>query len=81
MSYAVATVICIGLNLVIQAIMVFSNHPLDRQVKEQAIVWTLIKPGVDAHRVATKAKVQEGDAIDARAEMTGIRVVEMVTER
>ena len=54
--------------------------PLDKQVKEQAIVWTLIKPGVDAHRVA-KAQTQEGVIADTRSEMTTIRVVEMVTER
>ena len=61
--------------------MVFFTKPLGKQVKEQAIVWTLVKPGVDAYRVATKAQAQEGDAIDARAEMTGMRVIEMVTER
>ena len=80
MSYALASVICLGLNLAIQSGMVFSSHPLDKQVKEQAIVWTLIKPGVDAHRVA-KAQTQEGVIADTRSEMTTIRVVEMVTER
>ncbi len=81
MSYALATAICLGLNLTIQSAGVFLTKPLDKQVKEQAIVWTLIKPGIDAHRVATKAQTQEGDAVDARGEMTGMRVIEMVTER
>ena len=81
MSFALASVICLGLNLLIQSVLVFLGKPLDKQLKEQAIIWTLIKPGVDAHRVATKAQTQEGVAGDARAEMTAVRVVEMVTER
>ena len=81
MSYALAIAICLGLNLMIQSGMVFFSKPLDKQFKEQAIVWTLMKPGVDAYRVATKAQAQEGDAVNARSEMTGARVIEMVTER
>ena len=81
MSYALASVICLGLNLTIQSIIVLTSKPLDKQMKEQAIVWTIIKPGVDAHRVSTKIQTQEGDAVDTRSEMTGIRVLEMVTER
>eukprot|EP00518_Triparma_eleuthera_P004986 CAMPEP_0182456670 /NCGR_PEP_ID=MMETSP1319-20130603/2461_1 /TAXON_ID=172717 /ORGANISM="Bolidomonas pacifica, Strain RCC208" /LENGTH=149 /DNA_ID=CAMNT_0024654979 /DNA_START=71 /DNA_END=520 /DNA_ORIENTATION=+ len=81
MSYAVASVICIGLNLMLQSLAVFNTKPLDKQMKEQAIVWTLVKPGVDAYRVATKSQTQEGDAVDARAEMTGIRAAEMVRLR
>ena len=81
MSYALASVFCIGLNLAIQSTIVFFGKPLDKQLKEQAIVWTLIKPGVDAYRVATKVQTQAGDATDARTEMTGVRVTEMVTER
>ena len=61
--------------------MVFFTKPLGKQVKEQAIVWTLVKPGVDAYRVATKAQAQEGDVIEAHTEMTMARVTEMVTER
>mmetsp|Transcript_31167 Transcript_31167/g.61752 ORF Transcript_31167/g.61752 Transcript_31167/m.61752 type:complete len:193 (+) Transcript_31167:123-701(+) len=80
MSFALASVICLGLNLTFQSVVVFVTHPLGKQVKEQAIVWTLIKPGVDAHRVSTKAQTQEGDAVDTRSEMTGMRVIEMVTE-
>ena len=81
MSYALASVICIGVNLTIQSLMVFFTKPIDKQLKEQAITWTLVKPGVDAHRVATKSQTQEGDATNARADMTAARVVEMVTER
>eukprot|EP00518_Triparma_eleuthera_P020772 CAMPEP_0197549932 /NCGR_PEP_ID=MMETSP1320-20131121/3695_1 /TAXON_ID=91990 /ORGANISM="Bolidomonas sp., Strain RCC2347" /LENGTH=479 /DNA_ID=CAMNT_0043110229 /DNA_START=103 /DNA_END=1542 /DNA_ORIENTATION=+ len=79
-SFALASLICLGLNLTIQSAGVFLTKPLDKQLKEQAIVWTLIKPGVDAHRVATKAQTQEGDAISTRADMTVARVIEMVTE-
>ena len=81
MSFALASVICLGLNLTLQSVYVFLGKPPDKQLKEQAIVWTLIKPGVDAHRVATKAQTQEGDAVDTRTEMTTARVIEMVTER
>ena len=70
MSYAVASVICIGLNLTFQCLVVFFTKPLDKQMKEQAVVWT-----------STKIQTQEGDAVDTRSEMTGMRVVEMVTER
>jgi hypothetical protein len=78
MTYALAIAICIGLNLAIQSCSVFLTKPLEKQLKEQAIVWTLMKPGIDAYRVHTKAQTQAGDAIDARAEMTGMRVIEMV---
>ena len=61
--------------------MVFFTKPPDKQVKEQAIVWTLVKPGVDAYRVATKAQTQAGHKTDARTEMSAMRVAEMVTER
>ena len=81
MAYALASVICISLNLTLQSVGVFFTKPLDKQLKEQAITWTLVKPGVDAHRVATKSQTQEGDATNARADMTAARVVEMVTER
>ena len=73
--------ICIGLNLSLQSIIVLGTKPLDKQLKEQAIVWTLIKPGVDAYRMATKAQTQEGDVVDPRADMAVARVSEMVTER
>ena len=81
MSFALASVICLGLNLSLQSLTVYNTKPIDKQLKEQAILWTLVKPGVDAYRVATKVQTQEGDTVDAREEMTMCRVVEMVAER
>mmetsp|Transcript_31169 Transcript_31169/g.61756 ORF Transcript_31169/g.61756 Transcript_31169/m.61756 type:complete len:492 (+) Transcript_31169:103-1578(+) len=80
LPYALASMICVGTNLVLQSILVFMSHPIGSQVKEQAILWSLLKPGIDAHRVASKAETEEAAAVDARSEMTGARVIEVVAE-
>ena len=79
MSYALASLVCVGMNLLIQSILVFLGRPASQQVKEQLIVWLLVKPAVDAHRVASNSETV-GAVVSARAEMTTIRVVEMVAE-
>mmetsp|Transcript_15445 Transcript_15445/g.30798 ORF Transcript_15445/g.30798 Transcript_15445/m.30798 type:complete len:493 (+) Transcript_15445:35-1513(+) len=79
-SYAMPLLIFVGLNLVFQSISVFLNYPLSHQLKEQAIVWTLLKPAVDAHRLASEVETQVGAVGDARSEMTLGRIIEMVVE-
>jgi len=47
---------------------------------EQLFVWLLVKPGVDAYRVASKSETEAGVALNTRTEMTGIRMMELVAE-
>ena len=47
----------------------------------QAIVWSVLKPGFDACRLATKVEMKAGGEVKARGEMTGMQVCEMVFER
>jgi len=81
-TFSLATAVCLGLNLSAQSILVLlQNRKLTwwRQLKEQAFVWCLIKPGVDIWRVLKK-KNEDDAIVNARTEMTGVRIVEMVTE-
>ena len=43
-------------------------------------MWTLVKPGIDAHRAAVNTAQVAGSLADARTSMTTQRVVEMVSE-
>jgi len=80
LSYALGTLVCVLINLVVQSFQTFASHPLGSQVKEQIIVWSLLKPAVDAHRVASKADAEKGARIEVLAEMSGARVIELVAE-
>ena len=82
-SYALATGICVGLSLSIQAIGLFLINrklPLLTQLREQLFVWTLVKPSIDAFRVATHKEQEAGSRISAESELTGHRTVELVFE-
>ena len=43
-------------------------------------MWTFIKPGADAYRVATKAEIEDGQTMDNRSAMSLARIIEMVFE-
>ncbi|GMI18588.1 hypothetical protein TrLO_g8969 [Triparma laevis f. longispina] len=83
-NFALATAACIGLNIGLQSLFAFMNNmkkPVAIQLREQLIVWTLVKPGVDAYRyrMALKKRGEQG-VMDIQVEMMTTRVVEMVTE-
>jgi hypothetical protein len=54
--------------------------PWQRQLKEQIYVWSLMKPGVDAWRVASGTAHEEGHMMDAQTELTANKSVELVAE-
>ena len=56
------------------------KYPLKRQVKEQLFVLSLLKPAVDSFRVASYSEHEEGSVMDARSELTIMKVVELVFE-
>jgi len=88
LGFAHATLACVSLNLVLQSIMTYAFHkgrPVWEQVKEQLIVWSLLKQGVIAYRYTTSTDrkadfTQAGVVVDAQTEMTATRLVEMVCE-
>jgi hypothetical protein len=79
----------IGANLLLQAGLVFvQTHGLKgtrrqrwkRVFFELLSVVTLMKPGVDAYRVASGAEQQPGAAVNPLEEMVGTKVFELVLE-
>eukprot|EP00518_Triparma_eleuthera_P022167 CAMPEP_0197568442 /NCGR_PEP_ID=MMETSP1320-20131121/37322_1 /TAXON_ID=91990 /ORGANISM="Bolidomonas sp., Strain RCC2347" /LENGTH=420 /DNA_ID=CAMNT_0043130717 /DNA_START=71 /DNA_END=1330 /DNA_ORIENTATION=+ len=82
-SFALASLLCVLLNLVGQSALVFlanRNLPTWRQIREQGIVWTCTKPGFDAYRVSISRKREVGTIFDARVEQTARKVIELVFE-
>ena len=70
-------------NLIFQAFGTFAQNrakPWQRQLKEQFFVWSLVKPGVDAWRVASGAAQEEGQVVDAQTELTANKSAELVAE-
>jgi hypothetical protein len=70
-------------NLTFQALGAFTQNrtkPWQRQLKEQFYVWFLVKPGVDAWRVASGAAHEEGHVMDAQTELTMNKSIELVAE-
>lgn len=49
-------------------------------ISSEAFVWTLIKPGVDAWRVINDSKRKKDTIIGPQAELSLMRVIELVTE-
>jgi len=69
----------------VQSIVVYGQNAKKsraRQVKEQLIVFSLLKPGVDAWRSATATALsrEEDATIDPRTELTFSRCIELVFE-
>ena len=73
-GYAMATLISIFVNLLMQSWVAYIQNRSQsrrRQLKEQLYVWALVKPGVDAWRVAQDVSREEGHTFDAMTELTG----------
>jgi len=84
-SFARASTICVSLCLGVQTFIVYGQNAKKsraRQVKEQLILFSLLKPGVDAWRnaTATASNREEGIAIDPKTELTFSRGVELCFE-
>jgi hypothetical protein len=82
-GYAWASLGSLLTNLTLQALATFAQNrakPWKRQLKEQFYVWSLVKPGVDAWRVASGTAIEEGQMMDARTELTFNKSAELVAE-
>ncbi|GMI39514.1 hypothetical protein TrCOL_g11746 [Triparma columacea] len=82
-GYAWATLASILANLFLQAILVhFQNRtfPLRTRIWEQVYVWTMVKPGVDAWRVASETEHEAGKVVDPYMEMVITKSCEIVAE-
>ncbi|GMI48419.1 hypothetical protein TrCOL_g4150 [Triparma columacea] len=82
-GYAWASLGSLLTNLIIQAVFSFAQNrakPWQRQLKEQFFVWSLVKPGVDAWRVASGSAHEEGQMVNARYELTANKSTELVAE-
>jgi Flp pilus assembly protein protease CpaA len=84
--YAMLSIASLCLNILIQILLIFA---LTRGIKEKrvsnflfqsALVVTFVKPGWDAHQVATGAVQPPGATFDALAMMTGSKTVAMFSE-
>ena len=83
-SYAFTSLICVSLNLAMQARGVYvlnRKKSWYHQLREQVIVFSLMKPAVGVYRVISG---HSDDAVnlvvDAQVEMTAIRTAELVAE-
>jgi len=84
-NFGTASTACVSLCLGMQSIMVYdqdSKKLRGRQVKEQLIVFSLLKPGVDVWRSATyvASNREEGTAVDPKTELSYARGIELVFE-
>ena len=82
-GYAWASLGSLLVNLTFQALVSYIQNrakPWRRQVREQVYVWSLVKPGVDAFRVASGAEHEEGQMMDAQFELTFNKGCELVAE-
>ena len=81
--YAWATLACLLSNLALVAIGTFLNNKgrsRERQIKEQVYVWMLVKPGVDAWRLASGAQDAEGQPGNAMVAYTFSKGAELFAE-
>ena len=82
-AFVKATLASIFANLILQSwttLAMYHKMPLKRQAMEQLMVWTLIKPGVNACRIASESEHKELKLANDRTEMTTIKIMELVTE-
>ena len=71
-SYANATLACVSTNLFLQSLHIFIvNAKKSRWIKlrEQLIIFTLIKPGVDAYRASTSSEAEADSLCSPREEV------------
>ena len=69
-------------SMMLQLLLVFVQNKgkLWVMAKELLIVLTLMKPAVDAFRVASGHEMDELHTVDAKSELTGTKMIEMVSE-
>eukprot|EP00520_Triparma_pacifica_P018212 CAMPEP_0118632278 /NCGR_PEP_ID=MMETSP0785-20121206/358_1 /TAXON_ID=91992 /ORGANISM="Bolidomonas pacifica, Strain CCMP 1866" /LENGTH=564 /DNA_ID=CAMNT_0006523035 /DNA_START=84 /DNA_END=1777 /DNA_ORIENTATION=+ len=82
-GYATASLASLLANLFLQSFASgFQNRglPLNGQLREQLYIWTLVKPGVDAWRVASGTEHEEGKAGNPMVELYTMKVMELVAE-
>ena len=82
-NYAWATLGSLFLNIGLQMLLTFFQNRgkgIRRQCREQLYVLSLVKPGVDAWRVASDSVHETGHMMNARTELTATKTVELVTE-
>ncbi|GMI43721.1 hypothetical protein TrCOL_g13532 [Triparma columacea] len=82
-GYAWASLGSLFTNLTLQALLSFTQNrakPWKRQLREQFYVWSLVKPGVDAWRVASGAAQERGQMVNAQYELTANKSTELVAE-
>ncbi|GMI32515.1 hypothetical protein TrCOL_g3266 [Triparma columacea] len=82
-GYAWATLASILANLFLQAVVVLYQNralPLRTRIWEQVYVLTLVKPGVDAWRVASGTEQEVGKVIDPEGELAFTKICEIVAE-
>ena len=82
-GYAWASLGSLLTNLTLQAMVSYTQNrakPWKRQVREQFYVWSLVKPGVDAWRVASGSAHEVGQLVNAHYELTMNKCCELVAE-
>ena len=82
-AYAWATLASILANHLLQSLIVYFDYKKQtfrKQIWEQVFVWTMVKPGVDAYRVASEKKQDVGAKFSPTMEMAFSKVIETVAE-
>ena len=82
-GYAWASLGSLLTNLTLQASVSYTQNrakPWKRQVREQFYVWSLVKPGVDAWRVASGSAHEKGQMMNAKFELSFNKGCELVAE-
>jgi hypothetical protein len=83
MGYAKSLGAMVGSTLAFELLVVYCQNrkgPTTKMIKESLIVLTIIKPGVDAHRVANGEDQAEYAVVSPELELTSTKVFEMVCE-
>ena len=82
-GFAYATLLMIGLNMIIQMLLVFAQNRRQGAavvLREFLIVLSCFKPGIDAYRVCTGAESEVGATVTPMMEMMASKMVEVVLE-
>jgi len=82
-KYGWAALACVLVNLSCTSILTYLNNRAltkRKQLKEQFFVWTLIKPGVNAWRVANNSEHEEGHIMHALNELSFDKGIELISE-
>ncbi|GMH88715.1 hypothetical protein TrVE_jg994 [Triparma verrucosa] len=83
-GFAKAIIATICASLLLQSFFVYIQNrrkkSTRKKIVEQIFVWTLVKPGIDAYRIAYKAPNEVGQAVTPHTEATVVRCIEMLIE-